>query len=127
MEPDDLRYTEHHAWVARSGEATVRIGITDYAQSQLGEIVSVQLPECGDTVTAGAPLGVVESSKAATEIDAPLSGEIVAVNDMVAAEPEMINNEPYGDGWLVEVRLGDPASPDGLLDAASYREKIGAV
>ncbi|GGM56523.1 glycine cleavage system H protein [Longimycelium tulufanense] len=127
MVPEELRYTEQHEWVARTGDDTVRVGITDYAQGQLGDVVFVQLPEVGRKVTAGDSLGEVESTKSVSDIYAPLSGEVVAVNEAVVTAPETINEAPYGDGWLVEVRLDDPASVQGLLDAAGYRDKIGEV
>ncbi|GAA5062164.1 glycine cleavage system protein GcvH [Streptomyces similanensis] len=124
MVPDELRYTEQHTWAARTGDGTVRVGITDYAQVQFGEIVFVQLPEIGRKVTAGDTLSMVESTKAATDIYGPLSGEVVAVNYALRTAPETINTEPYGDGWLVEIKLDDPESFTGLLDAPSYREKL---
>ncbi|GAA4036617.1 glycine cleavage system protein GcvH [Allokutzneria multivorans] len=124
MVPEDLRYTEQHEWVARTGEDTVRIGITDYAQNQLGDVVFVQLPETGRKVAAEDVLGEVESTKSVSDIYAPLAGEVVAVNEAVVTAPETINTDAFGDGWLVELRLEDPAAVDGLLDAAGYRGKI---
>ncbi|MFB9429848.1 glycine cleavage system protein GcvH [Streptoalloteichus tenebrarius] len=125
--PEELRYTEQHEWVARAGDDTVRVGITDYAQRQLGDVVFVQLPEVGRQVAEGDSVGEVESTKSVSDIYAPLAGEVVAVNEAVVTAPETINGDPYGDGWLVELRISDPASVDGLLDAAGYREKIGEV
>ncbi|MCP2257854.1 glycine cleavage system H protein [Streptoalloteichus tenebrarius] len=127
MVPEELRYTEQHEWVARAGDDTVRVGITDYAQRQLGDVVFVQLPEVGRQVAEGDSVGEVESTKSVSDIYAPLAGEVVAVNEAVVTAPETINGDPYGDGWLVELRISDPASVDGLLDAAGYREKIGEV
>ncbi|SHG68525.1 glycine cleavage system H protein [Streptoalloteichus hindustanus] len=127
MVPEELRYTEQHEWIALVGDDTVRVGITEYAQRQLGDIVFVQLPEVGRQVTEGNSLGEVESTKSVSDIYAPLAGEVVAINDAVVTAPETINEAPYGDGWLVELRISDPAQVDGLLDAAGYREKIGEV
>ncbi|WP_308209358.1 glycine cleavage system protein GcvH [Allokutzneria sp. A3M-2-11 16] len=124
MVPEDLRYTEQHEWVARTGADTVRIGITDYAQNQLGDVVFVQLPETGKKVAAEDVLGEVESTKSVSDIYAPLAGEVVAVNEAVVTAPETINTDAFGDGWLVELKLDDPSAVDGLLDAAGYRGKI---
>jgi glycine cleavage system H protein len=120
--PDDLRYTAEHEWVAGDGTGPVRLGITHFAQDALGDIVYVQLPEEGSTVEAGQPLGEVESTKSVSEIYAPVSGTVTARNDAVSDAPETINSDPYGDGWLVEIRPDDPAVLDGLLSAAAYRE-----
>ncbi|MCP3802137.1 glycine cleavage system protein GcvH [Allokutzneria sp. A3M-2-11 16] len=119
-----MRYTEQHEWVARTGADTVRIGITDYAQNQLGDVVFVQLPETGKKVAAEDVLGEVESTKSVSDIYAPLAGEVVAVNEAVVTAPETINTDAFGDGWLVELKLDDPSAVDGLLDAAGYRGKI---
>lgn len=120
MIPDDLRYTAEHEWVAGS-DGTVRVGITHFAQEALGDIVYVQLPDQGAKVDAGESFGEVESTKSVSEIYAPLSGQVVARNDRLADTPELINTDPYGDGWLVEIALDDPAAVAGLLDAAAYR------
>ncbi len=112
--------------IATAGEGTVRIGITHYAQEQLGDVVFVQLPDVGDTFDSGATLGEVESTKSVSDIYAPLKGEIVARNESLADTPELINSDPYGDGWLVEIKLEDAAAVGGLLDAAKYRELTGA-
>ena len=119
MIPDDLRYTEAHEWVREGAGGVVRVGITDYAQAQLGDVVYVDLPAVGDTVTAGTPCGEVESTKSVSELYAPVSGEVVAVNGDLEASPELVNSGPYGDGWMFEVR--SDGVPDGLLDAAAYR------
>jgi glycine cleavage system H protein len=118
--PEDLKYTEEHEWVARAGDNTVRIGITDYAQDQLGEVVFVQLPELGQQVDAGSPAGEVESTKSVSEIFAPLSGEVTAVNDALDDNPELINSDPYGEGWIFEMTIADPEALDELLDAEAY-------
>jgi glycine cleavage system H protein len=120
--PEDLRYTAEHEWVrARSG-APVRIGITDFAQDSLGDIVYVQLPDVGTEVNAGDSLGEVESTKSVSEIYAPLSGKVVGRNDQLADAPELINSDPYGSGWLVELEPAEPGKVDDLLDADGYRE-----
>jgi len=127
--PEDLRYTDAHEWVRDLGEGVVRIGITDHAQSQLGDVVFVQLPAVGDAVAAGAAVGEVESTKSVSDIFAPLSGTVVAVNEALADAPELVNTGPYGDGWMLEVRLegaGGAAPLDELLDPAAYRDLVGS-
>jgi glycine cleavage system H protein len=119
--PEDLRYTSEHEWVA-PGAPAAKVGITHYAQDALGDIVFVQLPDPGTEVEAGQPLGEVESTKSVSEIYAPVSGTVVARNDLLADEPELINTDPYGAGWLVEIEPADPATIDDLLDATAYRE-----
>jgi glycine cleavage system H protein len=122
--PDDLRYTAEHEWVtpkAAGAPAGVRVGITHFAQDSLGDIVFVQLPEPGTEVTAGEPVGEVESTKSVSEIYAPVSGRVVARNDALERDPAKINEDPYGAGWLLEIEPADPAAVDGLLDAAAYR------
>lgn len=121
MTPEDLKYTEEHEWVSRKGDDRVRVGITDYAQEQLGDVVYVQLPEVGQQVDAGAPAGEVESTKSVSEIYAPLSGEVTAVNDALDEQPELINSDPYGEGWIFELTIDDPDAVDGLLDAEAYQ------
>jgi glycine cleavage system H protein len=118
--PTDLRYTDKHEWVAaRQDNAPVRVGITDYAQDALGDIVYVDLPEPGTEVEAGQVLGEVESTKSASEIYAPVSGTVAARNDELKDHPELINSDPYGQGWLVEITPSG-ADPADLLDAAGY-------
>jgi glycine cleavage system H protein len=117
--PDDLQYTAEHEWV-RAADGTVRVGITDFAQDSLGDIVYVQLPEVGSTVAAGDSFGEVESTKSVSEIYAPVGGEVVARNEAVIDSPDTINTDPYGEGWLVEIRLADEGDLSGLLDAAAY-------
>ncbi|GAA1193716.1 glycine cleavage system protein GcvH [Prauserella alba] len=124
--PEELRYTEDHEWVAERDEGVVRVGITEYAQDQLGDVVFVDLPEAGAEVAAGDTVGEVESTKSVSEIYAPLDGEIIAVNDAVTATPELINGDPYGEGWLVELRVADPATLEGLLDAEAYQRLTGS-
>jgi glycine cleavage system H protein len=124
--PEDLRYTDAHEWVRDLGEGVVRVGITDHAQSQLGDVVFVQLPAVGDAVSAGGPVGEVESTKSVSDIYAPVSGTITAVNEALADSPELVNSGPYDDGWMLEVRLADgTAAPfDELLDPAAYRQLV---
>jgi glycine cleavage system H protein len=124
--PEDLRYTDAHEWVRDLGEGVVRIGITDHAQSQLGDVVFVQLPTVGDAVSAGGAVGEVESTKSVSDIYAPVSGTITAVNDALADSPELVNSGPYDDGWMLEVRLADGADApfDDLLDPAAYRQLV---
>lgn len=118
--PEELRYTEEHEWVAARDGDVVRVGITEYAQDQLGDVVFVDLPEVGKAVTAGEPFGEVESTKSVSELFAPVDGEVVAVNDAVSDSPELINSDPYGEGWLVEIRVSDADAVAGLLDADAY-------
>ncbi|OLT14454.1 glycine cleavage system protein H [Pseudonocardia sp. CNS-139] len=126
MIPGDLSYTDAHEWVRDLGDGVVRIGITDHAQSQLGDVVFVQLPAVGEAVTAGAAVGEVESTKSVSDIFAPVTGVVAAVNDELEAAPELVNSGPYGQGWMFDVRLADGGGlPGGLLDAAAYQELTG--
>lgn len=125
MIPDDLRYTAEHEWI-RGGGDTVRVGITDHAQEALGDIVFVTLPEVGTEIEAGQSLGEVESTKSVSDIYAPISGEVVARNDVLDARPELVNADPYGEGWMIEVRPTERADVEALLDAAAYAKLIGA-
>jgi glycine cleavage system H protein len=124
--PDDLKYTAEHEWMRTPGESegSVRIGITDYAQDALGDIVYVQLPEVGEAVTAGAAVGELESTKSVSDVYSPVSGEIVARNDSLDATPELVNTDPYGAGWLFEVVVTEGASTTDLLDAAAYEQLV---
>jgi glycine cleavage system H protein len=117
--PDDLRYTAEHEWV-KVIDGGVRVGITDHAQQALGDIVFVTLPTPGTDVEAGQSLGEVESTKSVSDIYAPLSGEVVARNDVLDARPELVNADAYGEGWMIEIKPTDPAAVDALLDAAAY-------
>ena len=121
--PDGLRFTAEHEWIADAGEGTVRFGITDYAQDSLGDIVYVDLPKVGQALTAGQPCGEVESTKSVSEIYAPVTGEVAAVNALLSDAPEAANARPYDAGWLVPARIaGGPEGPPG---AAGYRALIG--
>ena len=125
--PAELRYTAEHEWVRRSGDDTVRVGITDFAQSSLGDVVFVQLPDIGATFTAGDAFGEVESTKSVSDLYAPMSGTVAAVNEELQANPELVNSDPYGEGWLLELRVGDDTLEQGieaLLDADAYRNTL---
>ncbi|HMB16093.1 MAG TPA: glycine cleavage system protein GcvH [Pelovirga sp.] len=121
--PDDLKYSEEHQWVQVEDDIAL-VGISDFAQEQLGEIVFLELPEVGDQLQSGKPYGVVESAKTVSDLYAPVSGDVVEINDELPDSPESINSSPYEDGWLIKVKLTDPAELDDLLDAASYDEMI---
>lgn len=124
--PEDLKYTAEHEWVRRPGEAegSVRVGITSYAQDQLGDVVYVQLPAVGDDVTAGETCGEIESTKSVSDLYAPVSGRVVARNDELDTAPEQINADPYGAGWMIEIVPEDPSLIDGLMSAADYQEQV---
>lgn len=117
--PEELKYTEEHEWVIIE-ESVVTIGITDFAQDALGDVVFVELPEVGDNVTEGKPFGVVESVKAVSDIFSPVTGEVVEINEELPDTPEMVNTSPYEDGWMIKVRVDDVAELDDLLDADAY-------
>lgn len=124
--PADLFYTAEHEWVAAPGaDGVVRVGITDHAQSELGDVVFVQLPEVGETVEEGAAVGEIESTKSVSDIFAPVSGEVTAVNGTLEDEPGAVNSSPYGEGWLFEVRPADEGYRAELLDAESYAAQLG--
>lgn len=125
--PADLNYTEEHEWVQRTGDDTVRVGITDYAQSALGDVVFVQLPDVGSEVTAGEPFGEVESTKSVSDLFAPITATVVAINGDLTQNPRLVNSDPYGEGWLLELRAdAEPlqALLDELLDADAYRAHV---
>lgn len=124
MFPDDLRYTAEHEWVRRVGDDTVRVGITAYAQDQLGDIVFVSLPTAGTDVAAGQSLGEVESTKSVSDVFAPIAGTVLARNDALESQPELLNSDPYGEGWIVEIEVGDIGVVNSLLDADAYRELV---
>ena len=126
MYPDDLKYTSEHEWVREPGEhaGSVRIGITEYAQDALGDIVYVSLPEVGDSVEGGTTCGELESTKSVSDVYAPISGEVVARNDALDATPELVNTDPYGAGWLFEVVPTAGTEPKGLMDAATYQASL---
>ena len=119
-----IRYTKDHEWVRQEGDLAV-IGITDYAQSQLGDVVYVELPEPGRHVEQGKEAAVVESAKAASEVYAPVTGEVVAVNDDIVADPAKVNADAMGEGWFIKIRLDDPKQLDGLMDETAYQAFVG--
>ncbi|MBE9545647.1 MAG: glycine cleavage system protein GcvH [Proteobacteria bacterium] len=117
--PEDVRYSESHEWVKVAGD-TAKLGITDYAQDQLGDIVFVELPDVGESFEKGAEYGTVESVKAVSELYMPVSGEIVAINDALEDAPELVNNTPFSDGWMIEIKLDDSSELDALMDKDAY-------
>ncbi|GGK75291.1 glycine cleavage system protein GcvH [Haloarcula sebkhae] len=121
--PDDLRYLESHEWVRVAGD-TAKVGITAFAQDELGDVVFVELPEEGAELTAGEDFGVVESIKAVSDVYAPVSGTVTAVNDRLRDEPELLNEDPFGDGWMLEVEVADESETDDLLSPDAYRDQI---
>ena len=123
MYPDDLKYTDTHQWARIEGDIAT-IGITDYAQDQMGDLVYVELPEVGEEVNAGAPFGQVESVKAVSDVQSPVSGEITEINEALVDTPETANRAPYGEGWLIKVRMSDKSELDSLLDSAAYQELL---
>jgi glycine cleavage system H protein len=121
MVPGDLRYTKEHEWVRVDGDEAV-VGITKFAADQLGDIVFVELPDVGRALDAHATFGVVESVKAVSDLFAPIAGEVVAANEALAGNPELVNADPFGEGWMLRLRLADVAQLDGLMDAAAYEQ-----
>jgi glycine cleavage system H protein len=121
--PDDLHYTREHEWVRIDGDR-VRVGITDFAQESLGDIVFVSLPAVGAAFTAGASFGEVESTKSVSDVYAPVTGTVTAANDALESTPELLNSDPYGEGWLVEIAVGAAGVPSDLLDAEAYRALV---
>lgn len=125
--PDDLRYTEKHEYLKKTDqEGVYAIGITDYAQGELGDVVFVELPRPGTTLTKMQSFGTIEAVKAVSDLYAPVSGEVVEANDALDGNPALVNGDPYGEGWMIKVRASDPSELDGLLDAAGYGALIGA-
>jgi glycine cleavage system H protein len=122
--PQELRYSKEHEWVRVEG-ATARLGITDFAQESLGDVVFVQLPDVGVDVVAGASAAEIESTKSVSDVYVPVSGVVAAVNDALVGAPELVNQDPYGEGWILEITLADPSQLDALMDAAAYAEVIG--
>lgn len=120
--PADLKYTAEHEWLRAEADGTATIGITDFAQTSLGDITYLDLPSVGDTITKGEEFGSVDSVKTTSDLYAPVSGEIVAVNTRLDDEPELVNSDPYGEGWIIQVKLDDSEDASGLLDADAYGE-----
>ena len=127
MNPDDRKYTREHEWVVSEAGGAALVGITHYAQDQLGDVVYVELPAVGDAVGHLAKMGEIESVKAVSDLYSPISGEVAEVNGRLSQEPELVNNDPFGDGWMLRVSMSDPAELDGLMDAAAYDEYIGQL
>jgi len=123
--PADLRYTPDHEWVKDQGDGVVRIGISAFAQDALGDVVYVSLPTVGDTVAAGDACGEVESTKSVSDLYSPLAGDVTAINEQLDATPELVNNDPYGEGWMYELKLSDAAAIDGLQDVEAYKASLG--
>lgn len=122
--PDNLLYTKDHEWVSLDGDVAT-VGITDFAQGELGDIVFVEIDTVGETLAAGEVFGTVEAVKTVSDLYMPVSGEILEFNDGLEADPAIVNSDPYGDGWMVRVKLNDPSSREGLLSAADYKQLIG--
>jgi glycine cleavage system H protein len=125
MVPTDIRYTKDHEWVRVDGDM-VTVGVTSYAADQLGDVVFVELPDVGRSLGQHATFGVVESVKAVSDLFAPVSGEVTAINDALAADPELVNSDPYGAGWMLKLRIADPDELDDLLDGEAYDELVAA-
>ncbi|MBA0125757.1 glycine cleavage system H protein [Haloechinothrix alba] len=122
--PEELHYTEEHEWVDARDTGNVRIGITEYAQDQLGDVVFVDLPEVGKELSVGEVFGEVESTKSVSELFAPMAGQVAAINEAVSESPDLINDDPYGSGWLIEITPADASSTAGLLNAEAYTRLI---
>jgi glycine cleavage system H protein len=122
--PQDLMYTAEHEWVRATEGATVRVGITDYAQSALGDIVFVSLPAVGTAVTPGQPLGEVESTKSVSDVFAPVTGTVLTRNEALESQPELLNSDPYGEGWIIEIEVADLGVLDSLLTADAYQALV---
>jgi glycine cleavage system H protein len=123
--PSELRYAKSHEWLKLAGDGTATVGITDYAQNSLGDITYVQLPKVGATLAAGQVFGVVESVKAASDLYAPVAGEVIEVNSVLDSAPETVNSAPYEGGWMMKIKLADASAADALLDAEAYEKAIG--
>ena len=122
--PEDLRYTSEHEWVRSGQDGAVRIGITSYAQDALGDVVYVSLPTVGDELAVGDTCGEIESTKSVSDLYSPLAGEITAVNEALDATPELVNSDPYGEGWIFEIKPSDPSAVEELMDDAAYQESL---
>jgi glycine cleavage system H protein len=122
--PEDLRYTKEHEWARDEGDGRVRVGITDFAQDALGDVVHVDVPAEGTPLTADQPFGEVESTKSVSDVFAPVTGSVIEGNPLLEERPELVNEQPYGDGWLVVVEVSDPSALEALMDAAAYRSFV---
>lgn len=123
--PDDLKYTEEHEYVRTKGDGVVEVGITDYAQGELGDVVYVELPSVGTKLGKQDVFGTIEAVKAVSELFSPIAGEVTEVNPRLDGEPALVNSDPYGEGWMIRIRADDPAAVDGLMDAGAYKAHIG--
>ena len=123
--PDELRYTEEHEYVKQDGEGVVTIGITDHAQGELGDVVYVDLPTVGTTIDKTEVFGQIEAVKAVSELFSPLAGEVIEINEALDGDPSLVNQDPYGKGWMIKVRVSDAAAVDQLLSATAYAQHIG--
>ncbi len=124
MYPDDLKYTESHEWVRKEGDDVVSVGITEFAVEELGDVVFIELPEDGDTTGKGSPFGAIESVKAVVDLNSPVTGEITDVNSELADNLEVLNSDPYNEGWMIRIKLDDPDELDDLMDSAEYSEQF---
>ncbi|MBQ0815747.1 MAG: glycine cleavage system protein GcvH [Marinobacter sp.] len=125
--PLDLKYIETHQWVRVDADGTATVGITDFAQEQLGDVVYIGVPEVGEMVTGGEEAGVAESVKSASDVFSPVTGEVLEINESLEDEPEKVNEDPYGDGWMFKVKLADKGELDGLMDADAYAEHVASA
>ena len=123
--PSDLLYTDEHEYLKAEGSDVMIVGITDYAQGELGDVVYVELPKVGATFEAHQVFGTIEAVKAVSELFSPVAGEVIEVNPRLDAEPSLVNSDPYGDGWMIKMRLKEPGTRDGLMDAGAYKAKVG--
>jgi glycine cleavage system H protein len=123
--PGDLRYTEEHEYVRDRNDGTVEVGITDYAQGELGDVVYVELPKVGTRLARHDVFGTIEAVKAVSELFSPVAGEVTEINEKLDQEPALVNSDPYGSGWMVRIRVDDPSATEGLMDAAGYGAQIG--
>jgi glycine cleavage system H protein len=123
--PGDLRYTEEHEYVRDRNDGTVEVGITDYAQGELGDVVYVELPKVGTKLARHDVFGTIEAVKAVSELFSPVAGEVTEINEKLDQEPALVNSDPYGSGWMVRIRVDDPSAAEGLMDAAAYGAQIG--
>jgi len=122
--PEELKYSKDHEWIRIEGD-TATIGITDYAQGELGDVVYVEMPEAGSSISKGESFGTIEAVKAVSELYSPISGEVVEINDKLEGEPALVNQSPYGDGWMIKLKLSNPDELSDLMDALAYKEMVG--
>ncbi len=123
--PDDLKYTKEHEWLKDNGDGTATVGITEFAQSELGDIVFVELNEAGESYNQEDVFGTIEAVKTVSDLFMPISGEVIELNETLADEPETVNEDPYGKGWLIKIKISDPSEVDALMDADTYKDLVG--